>query len=160
MQGDEELERVSILVYPVHRWWTLPAHFHGPGEQQHPRDNADFTNDYNFIRFKYAAVLATTQADFTSALISENNRVWCDGKWAYACTHIPSGSVLFGTDTFTDSKNQAASIIGHEQVHTTGAEECQAYQWESDHRFETGIYPCARPYDDSVNAYLFDNMCP
>ncbi len=149
MQGDEELERVSILVYPVHRWWTLPAHIHGPGEQQHVRDNADLTNDYNFIRFKYAAVLATTQGGFFSMNISPNLCVGCPFGCVYACTTLGLDerySVEFGTSTFTASENRAASIIGHELLHTTGADECAAYTWEFNHDTATGIFQCDTQY--------------
>ena len=103
---------------------------------------------------------------FSSWTISASPRVPCpdypgtvfDGPLAYAC--ITDASVVFGTDSFSSSENQAVSIIGHELMHTVGADECEAYQWESDHRFQTAIYPCYRPYDTSVNDYLFDNMCP
>ena len=43
-QGDTEVARRSILVLPVHTFWTN-GHQHGPGAQQHPPDNDDFWND-------------------------------------------------------------------------------------------------------------------
>ena len=82
---------------------------------------------------------------------------------AYACT--TDASVVFGTDTFSGSENQAASIIGHELVHAAlgwFAGECPAYQWEADHAFGTGTIPCDADYITDVLRYLADseNNCP
>jgi len=143
MQGELELSRVSILVKPVHVHWTWGA-------------SANFTNDYNFIRWKYTTVLATTGGAFTGgATISADTSVYC-GTWpfgadAYACTtfHPLNGtySVEFGTTTFTSTENQAASIIGHELVHASGVpSECTAYTWEFNNDTDTGIYQCDATY--------------
>jgi hypothetical protein len=170
MQGDTELARVSIRVLPVHTWWTT-GHKHGPGGQTHPPDTSDFTNDYNFLRWKYATVLATTAGTFSSVTISTNPSVTC-GVWpfqtiGYACTTInpltSTYSVVFGTNTFSGSENQAASIIGHELRHTAvglSAGECPAYQWEKDNDAGTGIFPCDSAYLDEVRQQLFNRGCP
>jgi len=151
MQGNTELARVSIRVLPVHTWWTT-GHKHG--SQTHPPDTSDFTNDYNFLRWKYAAVLGTTGGAFAGPpTIGPDGSVYC-GLWplgtnGYACTTcIPlmGCSLNFGTSTFSASENQAASIIGHELVHTTGGNECAAYSWERDASQQTGIWFCDTPY--------------
>ena len=141
MQGDEELDRKSILVQPVHTWFTTGA-------------NQDFQKDYDYIRWKYAAVHATTGGAFSGPPnISPNALVPCGplGTLVSACTHLDD-SVDFGTSAFTGSENAAASIIGHELVHTVGIipqSECTAYTWELDHQNQTGI-PCDGTYLQDV----------
>ena len=109
MKGDTEITRKSILVQPVHKWWTN-GHKHGPNGQTHPPDTADFTNDYNFLRWKYAAVLATTGGVFAGGVMfSPDIGVYC-GTWpldtyGYACTNVATGAVIFGISTFTGSEN-------------------------------------------------------
>ena len=117
---DMELARESILVWPVHEWWTN-SHRHGPGQPQHAPDNADFWNDYDYIRWKYATVLATTGGAFDSVNDQyELLRTLCGVQLpppfppppcVYACTSV-FDNVAFGTSAFTSSENQAASIIG------------------------------------------------
>jgi len=137
MQGELELSRVSILVRPVHAYWTWGA-------------SANFMNDYSFIRWKYATVLATTGGAFAEPVTISTGPLSC-GVLAYACT---SGTdAVFATTTFTGSENQAASIIGHELVHAAlgwWAGECPAYTWELDHDGATGIYPCDGVYLNDV----------
>ena len=154
MQGDVELTRKTVLVWPVHRWLVTGV-------------NADFQKAYDYIRWKYAAVLATTGGTFSSVTISPSVRVPCpdypgtvfDGPLVYAC--ITDASVVFGTDTFGGSENQAASIIGHELMHTVGADECEAYQWEADHTFGTATTPCDTDYIRNVLQYLANrDNCP
>jgi len=153
MKGDQELARTSILVWPVHTWWITNPH-------------QDFQKDYDFLGWKYAAVLATTGGAFagpptisTDTCVPCPDRPWPlpDGPCVYAC--ITDGSVVFGTDTFSSTENQAASIIGHELVHTTGADECPAYQWEFDHAAATGIFQCDVDYLDNVRQELFNRGC-
>jgi len=158
-QGDEELDRVSILVKPVHVQWTQ-----GP--------SANLWADYQYISWKYAGVLATTGGAFNDALqpvtISSNPSVNCAGTVGYACTNYFTDTgtygVTFGTSTFTGSENQAASIIGHELLHTAvglTAGECPAYQWESDHSQQTGIWFCDTDYLESVLQQLANpDICP
>jgi hypothetical protein len=147
--------RKSILVFPVHEFLIAGL-------------NPNFSSDYIYISLKYGTVLATTGGVFTSVTISPDPQVPCprfpfdpDPPIGNACT--TGSSVVFATTTFSGSENQAASIIGHELLHVAvgwSGGECPAYQWESDHRFQTGIYPCDTGYDANVNDYLFDNMCP
>jgi hypothetical protein len=151
---DLELTRKSILVLPVHTYLTTGA-------------TANFQMDYNYISWKYAAVLATTGGAFAGPpTITVNPQVSCAGVIGYACTTcIPlmGCDVTFGTLTFTGSENQAASIIGHELLHTTGADECPAYRWEAEHCDGTGVCPCdAAPgqYLDTVLQYLIAHECP
>ncbi|UCC32078.1 MAG: hypothetical protein JSU86_07315, partial [Phycisphaerales bacterium] len=137
MQGDTELARKSILVWPVHTFFTTGA-------------SADFETDYEYISWKYAAVLATTQGGFYDEDFSTDMQVCC--PWpscnAYACTTVTDDGflVVFGTATFTGTENQAASIIGHELLHTTGANDCAAYTWEFNHDTGTGIFQCDTSY--------------
>jgi len=136
MKGDQELARKSILVWPVHLWWATVQR--------------DFEKDYDFLRWKYAAVLATTQGGFYDEDFSGDACVGCPLGCVYACTELtinpPGYKVTFGTDTFTGTENQAASIIGHELLHTTGANECAAYTWEFNHDTGTGIFQCDTSY--------------
>ena len=138
-RDDQEIARKSILVQPVHTFFTTGA-------------STDFEKDYHYISWKYAAVLATTQGGFSGPpTFSADVRVYCGtwpfGTYAYACTNIETGAVVFGTATFTSSENQAASIIGHELVHTTGVtDECPAYTWEFNHDAATGIFRCDTSY--------------
>ncbi|MGB2984911.1 MAG: hypothetical protein WBE26_03430 [Phycisphaerae bacterium] len=141
LKGEQELARVSVRVLPVHTFFITGA-------------NADFQMDYHYLVWKYAAVLATTGGAFAGGVtISPDPKVpcpWPFGDDAYACTTFSpltwTYSVVFGTSTFAGSENQAASIIGHELVHTTGADECPAYTWEMDHQNETGISFCDTAY--------------
>lgn len=125
---------------------------HGPNGQFHAPDVADYTNDYYFISWKYAAVVATTGGVFSSFEISTNNCVSCLlGPCVAACTYC--NSAKFSTTAFDRSENGYASTIGHELVHVTGtcpflASECDAYTWELDHQAQTGI--------DADFAYLQD----
>ncbi len=48
--------------------------------------------------------------------------------------------------TFASSEHEAASIIGHQLLHTTGAHEYQAYTWEFNHDAATGILQCDTSY--------------
>jgi hypothetical protein len=164
-QDELELGRASVLVHPVHTWWTT-GHKHGPGGQTHPPDTSDFTNDYNFLRWKYATVLATTGGAFAGPpTIGPDTCVPCPWPFGcvYACTTcIPlmGCSVNFGTSTFASPENQAASIIGHELVHATGANECPAYRWEAEHCDGTKVCPCDGAYLQTVLDYLRDHTCP
>jgi len=138
MMGDVELSRVSILVKPVHTHWTQGA-------------SSNFANDYNYIVWKYAGVLATSGGAFTGGVtISTNGCVGCPFGCVYACTTLNpftgTYSVAFGTTTFTGTENQAASIIGHELVHTTAADECPAYTWEFNNDAATGVFQCDTAY--------------
>ena len=153
MQGENELARKSIMVLPVHTFLTTGA-------------NTSFPMDYDYISWKYAAVLATTQGGFTPPVnFSTSKDVCCPWPFcsAYACTTCVPGygySVKFGTSTFSGSENQAASIIGHELVHTTGVtDECVTYQWEADHTFATGTTPCDTSYIQNVLQFLA-TKCP
>ena len=95
MVGDVELARTTILVWPVHTFFTTGA-------------NADFQRDFDYITWKYAAVLATTQGGFYSLTISPNACVGCPLGCVYACTTcIPyvGYSVTFGTSTFSGTEN-------------------------------------------------------
>ncbi len=119
--GETELARRSILVLPVHTFFTTGT-------------NANLALDYDYLSWKYGSVLATTGGAFSSVTISENACVPCGlpSVCVPACTHIDD-SVDFGTTAFSVSENAAASIIGHELVHTVGAlnqSECTAYTWE------------------------------
>ena len=167
-QGDTEVARRSILVLPVHTFWTT-GHQHGPGAQQHPPDNDDFWNDYDFLRWKYAAVHATTGGQFSGGVtISTDASVYCGlwpfGTYAYACTDLTTDAVVFGTSTFSGSENQAASIIGHELVHASGVfSECTTYTWEFDHDAATGVFPCDAGYLAEVVQHMnceCDDICP
>ena len=141
----EKVAETSILVLPVHFWWTH-NHQMGPGQPTQPPTTTDFQNDYLYITCKYAAVLATTGGAFASVQISADNCVHCPvwnplSPCGYACTEIDD-DVFFGTSAFTGSENQAASIVGHELAHTVGPanqNECSAYTWEELHQNETGI---------------------
>jgi len=166
--GTQELQRISLLVLPVHTWWTT-GHKHGPGQPTHPPDFNDFANDYNFLRWKYAAVLATTGGAFTTVSISSSSCVPCGlglpPPCVYACTspNMSGGyDVVFGTSAFTGSENQAASIIGHELVHTTvgGSAECTAYRWEAQNCSGTGVCLCDGSYLQTVLDYLLGHSCP
>jgi hypothetical protein len=139
-QGGVELNRKSILVLPVHTILTTGA-------------NADFPLDYNYSTWKYAAVLATTGGAFDSVTISPNVCVPCaSNPCTYACTSwgpLSGYTVVFGSSAFTGTENQAASIIGHELVHTAVglmAGECPAYEWERDHSQQTGVWFCDVAY--------------
>jgi hypothetical protein len=96
-KGNTELTRQKVLVLPIHRFLTTGA-------------NTNFPMDYDYISWKYAAVLATTQGGFGPVTFSADAAVSCRGTLAYACTNIETGAVVFGTSTFTGSENQAASI--------------------------------------------------
>lgn len=102
---------------------------------------------YDFVRWKYAAVLATTGGQFigtptfapTAAIqcgdVDDANACLQDGKW-----------VTFSTGAFVD-ENALASTIGHELTHTIAggnSEECEAYTWEVNNSAQTGIN---NPYD-------------
>jgi hypothetical protein len=155
MQGAAQVGSVNVRVRPIHTWWTH-AHRHGAGMPLHSPDTADFTSDYDFLRWKYAGVLATTGGFFTSVEISTSFTVDCAGTTAYACTRPvsspdPVWRVEFGTSTFLGSENQAASIIGHELVHTSAtwpvpATECTAYTWEMNRSQQTGVLICDPTY--------------
>ena len=155
--GTMEMAQINVLVFPVHDWWTLNSHQHGPGGQTHPTDVDDFTNAYHYLRWKYATVLATTGGTFSGPpTISPNACVKCPplvGPCVAACTTcIPvlGCSTTLGTQTFTGSENAAASIIGHELIHTTGGNECVAYAWEFIHDTTTGIFQCDALYHANV----------
>ena len=76
---------------------------------------------------------------------------WPFGTYAYACTDVPAGAVIFGTSTFTGSENQAVSIIGHELVHASGVySECTTYTWEFSTASATGVFRCDSGYLDEV----------
>jgi hypothetical protein len=101
---------------------------------------AHFTGCYDFIRFKYATVLFTTGGSFYGVTISLDPQVSCDDTPASACTRV--GYVTFGTSTWAQGENVAASIVGHELRHTPcllGCSECDAYTWEWSHGPYTGI---------------------
>jgi hypothetical protein len=152
-QGTTQVASVNVRVRPVHTFWTH-AHRHGPAMPLHSPDTADFTNDYDYLRWKYGGVLATTGGFFTTKSISTSFTVNCDGTTAYACTKPklePGWDVEFGTSTFLGSENQAASIIGHELVHTSGTwpvatTECTAYTWELNRSQQTGVFQCDATY--------------
>jgi hypothetical protein len=154
-RGSTEYARKRILVHSVHAFLTTGA-------------NADFQRDSFYLRWKYAAVLATTGGGFSSEVISTDTCVncpwWNPLRCVYACTDIENGSVVFGTNTFSGSENQAASIIGHELVHTTGADECQAYTWEFNHVTGTGVFQCDTSYLANVvqmmNCKCSEINCP
>ncbi|MFH0983641.1 MAG: hypothetical protein V2A79_19165 [Planctomycetota bacterium] len=146
MAGTCELVRVRVDVLPVFLWWVTP-HQHGAGQPLHAPDASDYRNAYDYIRWKYSAVLGgIAGAAFSQVIISEETCVPCGSgsppPCVFACTSI-TDRVDFGTSTFSGSENQAASIIGHELVHTVGWTnpngECEAYTWELDHQTETGI---------------------
>ena len=164
-QGDTELNRVSVRVLPIHEWWTN-AHQHGAGGQQHPPDQNDFYWDLDYLLWKYGGVLATTGGE-ASYRVSVDTCVWCPFPpcvWACTTWLLQGGyEIFFGTWAFTGSENRAASIIGHELVHTTGAAECPAYRWEADHCDATGVCPCDAGEDGylgNVLDYLRDHSCP
>ena len=144
VQGGVELARTSIVVRPVHRWLTT-GHKHGPGAPMDTgSDTEHFMMNYEFIRWKYAGVLNAIGGGFSSVTISSDLVVLCPpipliGEPAYACTNSVTNSVVFGRSTFLGSENKAASLIGHELTHTTGANECQAYTWEANNAIETGL---------------------
>jgi hypothetical protein len=138
MKDGQELPgtRKSILVQPVHTWWT----------QSNP---PDYQSDYNYLTWKYATVLATTGGAFSAPpTFSADTFVSCQFSQATACTHVDD-SVEFGASAFTGSENAAASIIGHELRHTVGilnADECTAYTWEFQNDSATGIFQCDAPH--------------
>jgi hypothetical protein len=141
-QGGVELTRKSILVWPVHTFLTTGG-------------APDFQADYNYISWKYATVLATTGGSFGGGpTITTSSCVSCPplvGPCVAGCTTCVIGcSTTFGTDTFGGSENQAASIIGHELVHTTGGDECAAYTWEFNNHAATGIFQCDTTYLSDV----------
>jgi len=151
-QGDGELTRVSVRVLPVHTWWVT-SHKHGPGDQTHPPDTSDFANDFYYLSWKYGGVLATTGGAFASVNISTSTCVPCPWPFGcvYACTTFNpltlTYSVVFGTNTFSGTENQAASIIGHELVHASGeVAECLPYTWEFNNAAATGIFQCDTSY--------------
>lgn len=169
--GETELDRQSVLVLPVHDWWMSQSqHQHGPAGTPHSRTPVDFANDYDFIRWKYAAVLATTGGTFTPPVtISTDSRVHCGLPWplgtdGYACTNVGTGNVIFATSTFTGSENQAASIIGHELIHASGVfSECPPYTWEFNNDAATGVFQCDIAYLAEVVGKLncaCNNICP
>lgn len=144
MQGEVELTRATVLVWPVHRWLVTGQ-------------SADFQKAYDYITWKYAAVLATTGGSFSSVTFSTSGCVSCGFQsCVYACTSwnpFTGYSVVFGTNTFDGTENQAASIIGHELVHTAVgllAGECPTYTWEMDHSQQTGIFECDTQYLGTV----------
>lgn len=100
---------------------------------------------YTFIRWKYATVLATTGGGFSSVTFLGTPYGTCGGGGAVACTNCFFGGVKFGTATFGDTENVAASYIGHELMHTPDSNsphscfECPAYTWEFDHFEGTGM---------------------
>lgn len=156
--GIELPGRKSILVLPVHTWWTT-GHKHGPGQPTHPPDVSDFMNAYNHLRWKYAGVLASTGGVFATVTVSGNVCVRCPpvtGPCVAACTNIGDDTVRFGTSTFTGSENRAASIIGHELVHTTplGTHECDAYTWEVGNASGTGVAICDVPYTTEILGFM------
>jgi hypothetical protein len=157
MACGNELDHTSVRVLPIHTWLTT-NHQHHPGEPSHPPDLDDFALDLEYLSWKYAGVLASTGGAFGNVTIEPNSCVQCPafiGPCVYACTLVLDDSVRFGTSAFTGSENQAASIIGHELMHTVGfTGECAAYQWEVDHAAETGISLCDPAYLESVNQYL------
>jgi hypothetical protein len=133
---DLELNRKSILVLPVHTFLTTGA-------------NANFLMDFNYISWKYAAVLATTGGAFAGPpTISTDVCVPCGGTCGAACTTI-FDNVTFGTSAFTQSEHATASTIGHELVHTIGLlnqNECTSYTWEVNNAQQTGISQCDAAY--------------
>ena len=159
--GETELNRVSVRVLPIHTWWTH-QHKHFPGETPHQPDTWDFGNDYDYLFWKYAGAMLTTGGEFSSVAIDTNTCVPCGSdSCTYACTSAVFHSTVFGTNTFRGSENQAASIIGHELMHTTiaGFTECAAYRWEVDHAGDTGIASCDTAYLDEVRDQLRDRQC-
>ena len=114
---------------------------------------AHFRGCYDFIRWKYAAVLATTGGRFEKVIISLDPWVNCWGTPARACTTV-GDVVTFGTSTWAEGENVAASIVGHELRHTPcflSCSECDSYTWEYDHRSGTGInLPRNQAYLDEV----------
>ncbi len=151
LKGGVELNREQVQVLTVHNWWITP-HQHGPDGQFHAPDVADYTNDYDFIRWKYATVLATTGGVFSDVQVSTDFCVTClGGPCVAACTFC--NTARFSATAFDRSENGFASTIGHELVHVTAVcpwltSECDAYTWELDHQAQTGI--------DQDFAYLED----
>jgi hypothetical protein len=106
---------------------------------EHMKDQQNWPCAYEFIRWRYAAVLATTEAEFNSVSFDNNETVSCAGVAADACTSV-FNNVTFAAGTFNDTENHAASTVGHELVHTgEHFSECPSYTWEVDHATGTGL---------------------
>ena len=164
--GDVEVQRVSVRVLPIHTWQTTP-HQHGPGVPGHAPDLADWERAFDYLSWKYGGVLATSGGDFDQVVNSTNGCVPCLlNPCVFACTTwvpLTGYRATFGTNAFSGSENQGASIIGHELRHTAvglAAGECPAYQWEADHAQATGIADCDPGYLFTVNVYLSANCSP
>jgi hypothetical protein len=116
-----------VNVQPVFNWL---AH-----------DKGNYACAYNFVRWKYAAVLNATGGAFNGPpLFSSDPAILCGRDLALGCTQ-PNDMVTFASGAFV-SENIAASVIGHELKHTTAAgrgSECAAYTWECNNRAATGI---------------------
>jgi hypothetical protein len=142
-QGNQELARVEVVVRTGFKWW-ISGHKHGPGAVMHSPNTADYLNAYAFIRWKYATCLGTTGGAFSGTpTINMSLTIPCGNiSSAAACTNWLTDSVEFAASTFTQDENVAASLIGHELVHTVGLfglGECEAYTWEMDHYLCTAI---------------------
>lgn len=164
--GNPELDRESVRMLPIHTWWTT-THQHYPGEASHTPNTSDYEQDLSYVSWKYLGVHTGTGGDFSSTVISTSSCLSCGLQTCvYACTTcIPfmGCSAVFGTSALSGSENQAASIFGHELVHTTEllfAGECPAYTWERNHGVETGIASCDPGYFGEVLDQLRDRDCP
>ncbi|RMD62885.1 hypothetical protein D6833_06315 [Candidatus Parcubacteria bacterium] len=149
IQGEVELGRIGIVVRPIHEWLTT-GHKHGPGQPMHSPDLTHFMMNYDYLRWKYSTVLATTGGAFSSVSFKNASCVECtigifNSPCVAACTDS-NNNVVFVTSAFTGTENAAASMIGHELIHTTGADECPAYTWEFNNDNLTGIFPCDPGY--------------
>lgn len=96
---------------------------------------------YDFVRWKYASVLATTGGAFVGPVsFIPNFDIDCDGVAACGCTS-PDGRVELSECAF-QSENACAATIGHELIHTPlggNGSECVAYTWQFNTRNQTGI---------------------
>ena len=95
---------------------------------------------YDFVRWKYAGVLATTGGAFSGTPVFTSGPINCDGIEANGCTDVNNNTVQFAPGAFA-TENALASTIGHELIHTTPAgrnSECPSYTWEFDNRSQTG----------------------
>lgn len=138
---ETEVGEVIVRVKPVHDWLVTP-HKHGAGQPFHAPDISDYQAAYNYISWKYATVLATTEGSFGNVSFSTETCTSCGPSQCVAACTTVIDYVTFAAQTFSGSENRTASIIGHELKHTVGAwnqSECVAYTWEWDHGVDTGI---------------------
>jgi hypothetical protein len=137
--GTDVSNEITLQVAPVFTWLTS-VHKHAAGQKVHKPSNQDYERAYKYARWKYSIGTPDIIISVDPSLVR------------YGETHPGAFNIgrytTLGILAFND-ENVCASTLGHEEVHGTqslsvllgpeaGAER-PAYQWEMDHKDDTGL---------------------